>query len=80
MSCLNIYKNNVKNINIGKLDEQSDLKCLKKSIVSNTYNREIYCPIICFNYKKFHLKLYVLANKLWMENHVEGVDYSNLKK
>ena len=50
----NYIKGNIKNINIAKLDEQPDLKDLKKTIVNNTYNREIYCLTKCFNYKKFH--------------------------
>lgn len=73
----NYIKGNIKNINISKLDEQPDLKDLKKTIVNNTYNREIYCLTKCFNYKKFHLKLYALANILGIENHVKSVVYSD---
>ena len=73
----NYIKGNIKNINIAKLDEQPDLKDLKKTIVNNTYNREIYCLTKCFNYKKFHLKLYALANILGIENHVKSVVYSD---
>lgn len=73
----NYIKGNIKNINIAKLDEQPDLKDLKKTIVNNTYNREIYCLTKCFNYKKFHLKLYALANILGIENHVKNVVYSD---
>ncbi len=76
----NYIKGNIKNINIAKLDEQPDLKDLKKTIVNNTYNREIYCLTKCFNYKKFHLKLYALANILGIEKDVNKVKYSDEDK
>lgn len=40
----------------------------------------MYCLTKCFNYKKFHLKLYALANILGIENYVNKVKYSDEDK
>lgn len=77
---LNFIIGKIKELDISKLDEQPDLIDLKMEIVNNTYNREIYCLTKCFNYKKFHLKLYTLANIPGIENYVNKVKYSDEDK
>lgn len=77
---LNYIKDNIKNIDIIKLNEQPDLIDLKMEIVNDTYNREIYCLTKCFNYKRFSLKLYALANILGIESYINKITYSDKDK
>ena len=68
---LNFIQKNKNDLYTLSLNEEQDLVNLKKSILNNTYNREIYCLTKCFEYKKFQLELYALANMLGMKIYEE---------
>lgn len=65
----------INELDMSKLNEQSDLMDLKNAIANNTYNREIYCLTRCINYKTFFSKLYALSNILGIENYVNKAKY-----
>ena len=75
---LNFIQKNKNDLCTLSLNEEQDLVNLRKSILNNTYNREIYCLTKCFEYKKFQLELYALANILGMKIYEEDKKLSSI--